>query len=160
MLKSIRRIMALRIKVMFARLAKGGKDRGVLWKWYPLQYRRKTDGARVPAFGGIPRIAPAWAPPGKDRGEVRGQVLGRLRPSGRRVTPQSQMMQDNRTMLNSVGAITLSNENVIRFGPTQSYAKFQNRLRPFMFFENPKDVTASRSAAGATYKRLMKKIPS
>lgn len=111
----------------FKRLRRGGTYRGVTWRDWAPQYTRK-DGTVVPAWGGVPKV----------RG--RGTVKGRLRPSRTRVNRTSALMQDTNT-LRSRAALTmfqLSNTR-IRFGTNLRYASKQQAMRPFLFFELPKD---------------------
>lgn len=154
-LLSVRQTMKLIILKMFATTRQGRTSRGVRWEPFADQYARKTDGATVPAWGGVKRIAPAWTPPGVPRGKVEGSVLGKKRPSGRRISQSSNLMQDTGTMRAQVGNISSVDDKRIRFGPTVNYARRQNQLRPFMFYELPKDANSVNDAAFKTYQRLM-----
>ncbi len=155
MLKSIRRIMNLAIGVQFSRLRRGGSSRGVRWKPFAIQYLRKTDGAKVPAHGGVTRIRPAWAPTGQRRGPTRGTVLGKKRPSGRRITRSSNLMQDSGTLRATRAQINFLSKDIIKFGPTVSYAARQDQLRPFSFFQLPVDADSAQRSAFRTFEDLM-----
>jgi len=120
--------MQRQVTLMFNRIRQGGKFRGVSWEWFAPHYYR-ADGTAVPAEGGIPKV----------RGG--GLVLGRLRPSGQRVSAGSSLMADT----GSLKAKLLSRQSIggTRFtmDTPSGYAEFMQQLRPFQFFEKPDDVT-------------------
>ena len=128
----------------------GGSYRGVSWDYFAPQYTRKTDGVTVPAWGGVPKIKAGYSKytkAGKERkkglGKTGGKnVLGRRRPSGARIQKGDSVMQDSGA-LRARAALTLAlGENKIELGPQGvSYAGEQQALRPFLFFEVPKDST-------------------
>lgn len=95
--------------------ATGGSYRGVSWPGMKPQYRRKTDGVVVPAWGGVPRVRRPvvsqrirW----KNGKPLAGAktfggprtVQAKLRPSGQRVRQTSMMNADTRTLYNSLYA--------------------------------------------------------
>ena len=122
--------MRVRTDSMFPRLRRGGSHRGVRWEPWAPQYVRK-DGTVVPAWGGIPKL----------RG--RGNVKGRLRPSGKRVTASSALMQDTKTLRGRAALVVRQTNVKMTMGPQGTrYAAAQNRRRPFLFFEIPKDAGA------------------
>ena len=110
--------------LVFRNLRHGGTFRGERWDWFADQYTRKTDGVTVPAQGGVPRL------------DGRGNVLGRLRPSGTRVTPQSNLLRDTGILSNSAASV----RRIRRGGRTLEiltpvqYAGYQHTRRPFTFF--------------------------
>jgi len=129
-LKKFHRYMLGRTGRTFRALRRGGTFRGVTWDGYKDQYTRKTDGVTVPAWGGVPKL----------RGG--GLVLGRLRPSGTRVTPSSNLLRDTGRLARAAGATprwgnggrTLHMDtNNVKYGPKQQ------ELRSFLFFELPED---------------------
>jgi hypothetical protein len=146
MLKSIRNRMNMVMGMQFIRLRRGGSARGVSWADFKPQYRRKTDGMVVPAWGGVRRLRG-----GSDT------VRPRRRPSGRFLTPQSNLMQDTGRLRATRADVSFLSPKQIRFGPTVSYAGYQNSLRPFAFFKIPEDVKATRDEAFETFRRLMPK---
>jgi len=154
-LKSIRVLMNRVIGIHFGRAARGGRFRGVTWAPFKFQYRRKIDNAIVRAEGGTPRIRPPWAPAGQSRGKTRGSVLGKKRPSGRRITRASNLMQDTGRLRATRAQLNSVSPKQIRFGPTVQYGVRQNKLRPFAFYEVPKDVDEAQRVAFRTFNKLM-----
>lgn len=118
----------------FRRLRRGGTYRGVRWDGFAPQYTRKGgrdgtgDTSTVPAEGGIAKV----------RG--RGVVKGRLRPSRTRVDSTSAVMQDTKTLRARAAAtmFTLAKTRIV-FGTNLKYARRQQDLRRFLFFELPRD---------------------
>lgn len=105
-------------------IKEGGREaRGVRWKYFAPQYVRK-DGTVVPAWG------------------IPGEVKGRLRHSGRRVKKGDSIVQDDRTLRNNllmdyrIGKQRMDMDT--NDDPTKVFV--QNKMRPFQFFESPKDV--------------------
>ena len=78
--------------LIFRRNKHGGNWR-FPWKWFAPQYKRKTDGVTVPAEGGVPRL------------DGRGEVLGRLRPSGARIDASSNLLRDTGQLANAVASV-------------------------------------------------------
>jgi len=106
----------------------GGKGRGTMWEGFANQYVRKTDGVVVPAWGGVQKVY----------GE--GFVLGRKRPSGKRITKSSRLMQDTGKLTQAVAAkATISNRQMV-LKTTTAYTEEQDRLRRFMYWWLPKDL--------------------
>lgn len=122
--------MRTRVAELFRRMApQGGSWRGVTWAGHQPQYTRKTDGVEVPAWGGVAKL----------RG--RGQVQGRLRPSGTRVTPASNILQDTGTLMaRAAASVFARTSDLLRFGTTLQYATRQHEQRPFLFFALPDDA--------------------
>lgn len=159
MLLDVRALMNKVIGIQFVRNRRGGTSRGVTWPGFADQYTRRIDGARVPAEGGVPRIRPAWRPKGVKRGRTSGNVLGKLRPSGRRVTKSSNLMQDNGILRGTRAQINFLSGNKIQFGPTVGYAEAQNKMRPFAYFQEPKDGDDSVAVAFETYSDYLNALP-
>lgn len=156
--------MRVRTDSMFRHLRRGGTHRGVTWKDWAPQYTRK-DGTVVPAWGGVPRVRAGYIQSGKHKGErmsrVSGKVKGRLRPSGKRVTQSSALMQDTMTMRGRAALVVRRNRNMLQLGPQGvNYAHDQNKRRQFLFFEIPPDakefgrIFARHIATGAKTGRL------
>jgi len=112
---------------MFIRLKSGGRDRGVTWSWFAPQYAR-ADGTVVPAEG------------------TRG-VQGRLRPSGKRVTRRSNLMRDTGRMQSGLLDVRRSSKKKLIMDSSVQYTGYQNQLRPFQFFEYPKDYRIAEAMA-------------
>jgi len=125
----IHRQMQVNADSMFVRNRRGGRHRGVTWKPFADQYTRITDGATVPAEGGVRRL----------RGS--GQVLGRLRPSGTRVTSSSGLLQDTGT-LRSRALISrrITKTKLVMSSGNVRYARRQHDMRPWAFFHLPNDM--------------------
>lgn len=98
--------------------ATGGMFRGVPFARFADQYVRKTDGQIVPAWGGVPRLskkqggkggfikAKKWSDTqrrgvstGERQAKVGGNVSGRLRKRGGRVTQNTPQMNDSGELL-------------------------------------------------------------
>lgn len=103
--------------------ATGGTVRNADWKPFNPQYTRK-DGTEVPAWGGVPKV------------NGRGNVKGKKRPSGKRVTLQSVIGQDTgryrRALLASRANIIGRNTLIIGGESLPVYADRQNELRPIV----------------------------
>ena len=112
---------------MFIRLQSGGTDRGVTWPWFAPQYTR-SDGTVVPAEG------------------TRG-VLGRLRPSGKRVTRRSNLMRDTGRMQSGLLDQRKTGKKRMILDSSVEYTGYQNQLRPFQFFEYPRDYNMAEAMA-------------
>lgn len=147
MLKAAQRVMNKVMGLQFSRNRKGGRSRGVTWKPFSPQYLRSTDGVEVPAWGGVKKVSGV------------GTVLGRKRPSGRRVDQSSNLMQDTGKLRASRAQLNFLSDKFIRFGPTVLYARMQNSLRPFLFFDLPRDGLAIRDEAFSSFSRLMRREP-
>lgn len=107
----------------FDNLRMGGSYRGVRWRYFAPQYTRKTDGVTVPAWGGVRKLY------------GRGNVLGRLRPSGARVAKGDAIMQDTGTMRSRAALVTKMDRYFARLGVQGvNYAPAQHAMRPFLFF--------------------------
>lgn len=87
----------------------GKRDEHPAWPSFAPQYTRKTDGVTVPAWGGVPKL----------RGK--GNVKGRMRPSGKRITPNSKILMDTGTLRGSFLRQLLENKKVV-YGSILSYA--------------------------------------
>ncbi len=110
----------------FKRLKSGGRYRGVEWLWFAPQYTR-MDGAVISAEGGMAKI------------QGKGKVKGRLRHSGKRISKSSNIMRDTGRLQSSALDWIHKRKNVMIMDTKLDYAKYQNKLRPFAFFEIPKD---------------------
>ena len=121
--------MRVRTDQTFEKLRHGGSFRGVRWKYFAPQYKRK-DGTVVPAWGGIPKV----------RGG--GMVQGRRRASGALLKKGDSIVQDTETLRKSAAMVQRQTGDVLELGPGGLiYAAYQQRMRPFLFFETPKDLT-------------------
>jgi len=109
---------------------KGGATyRGMQWKWFADQYIRKHPKP------GQKKIMPAEGIP--------GEVLGRLRHSGKRIKSNDLMMSDSGIMRKAaLGSFQVSTHEIVMSTPV-NYAKYQNAMRPFMFL-TPEDVDKVR----------------
>ncbi len=130
--KWIAQEMTVRVDSVFARNRLGGTHRGVTWKYFAPQYTRKTDGAVVPAWGGVRKI----------RG--RGNVKGRLRPSGQRIRNSDAVGQDTGHLRRA--ALTSRRLDLRRMvlGTNIAYAEHFASRRPFAFFHLPDDLHMAR----------------
>ena len=122
--------------MMFRRLAHGGTYRGVRWRWFSDQYTRKTDGAVVPAEGGVPRL----------RGD--GVVQGRLRPSGQRIDGGSNLLRDTGLLRTAVASAyrIRGRGRILEIITPLRYAAPQQARRPFTFFTRGDATRYSRWA--------------
>lgn len=155
----------------FRTLRWGGTYRGVTWPYFKFQRIRKTDGKIIPAWGGVPRLdrekyagtkgarmseMGSWSThtlgrPGRSATPYkRGTrstlneplVRGRLRPSGKRLQDGDVLMQDTRTMHNSVvvnWGIARVTDRKAEFGTGLRYAAKQQAMRAYLFFERGVD---------------------
>lgn len=140
-----------RIALQFQRLSKGGRFRGVYWpdlQGRPGKRQRAGISTRGGAFGGYRPGVYSDLATRRVRGGTRtgGEMaLGALRPSGKRVTTDSAVMQDTGTLLRKAGKwIKMLTWNRIDFGTNLSYAAAQDEMRPFMFFQIPRDLNEAR----------------
>lgn len=126
----------------FRRLRRGGIYRGVKWSYFSNQYTRKTDGVTVPAWGGVPRLKKKKLKSGKGFYKNQGKVKGRLRPSGTRVKQGDSVVQDLGTLRARAALVGYLGDDKVTMGPQGvTYAAAQQRMRPFIFFEVPKDAS-------------------
>lgn len=121
--------MQSRTQLMFIRNRKGGTFRGVNWPWFAGQYNRS--GGKVPAEGGVPKL----------RGS--GMVKGRLRGKGKRdvdrIKPTSNLLRHRGIMYNAALGRIKKRPRVLVMDTNVNYAGYQDSMRPFQFFELPKD---------------------
>lgn len=152
-LRKFRLYMIARTRLMFGRLRKGGRYRGVYWPDIKGRPHARTGRGgyvtREGAFGGYSAGVYSDTTSRRTLGGRRNtgyRTLGALRPSGKRVTDNSAVMQDTGTLLRRAGQwIKRMNHNEIVFGVGNLiYAAPQNRMRPFMFFELPRDLNEGR----------------
>ena len=113
---------------MYARLRRGGTHRGVYWADFAPQGTR-ADGTVIPAHGGIPKV----------RGE--GLRLGRLRPSGARVSASSALLQDTGNLRGRALSSRRITRNAVTMSSPIKYARHQHKHRPWAFFYLPDDLT-------------------
>ena len=124
--------MQRRLTLMFSRLKRGGSFRGVRWEWFTPQYHR-LDGMIVPAEGGVPKM------------KGKGRVLGRLRHSGKRVKTTSSLMQDTGRLRTSLlDKMQIREGTILAMDTSTAYAGYQHAMRPFQFFEDPRDINVLR----------------
>lgn len=106
--------------------AQGGYDpfRNIKWPAFKPQYTRKN-GKVNPAWGNIPTA------------DGRGRTKGRLRPSGRRITPSSKLNQDTGRFRQraATGYVSIT-RNSLTFGPDLNYASYIEEIRPAVFISN------------------------
>ena len=140
----------------FKKLRHGGSYRGVSWDYFAPQYTRKTDSVVVPAWGGVPKIKAGYAKKTKtiklktksikiiQFGKTGGKnVRGKLRPSGTRVKQGDSVVQDSGTLRARAALVVALKSEKLVVGPQGvSYAADQQEMRPFLFFEQPKDSEA------------------
>lgn len=159
-LKKVQKYVIARIKLQFHKLSRGGTFRGV--RWADLQGRpgeRKREGysTRGGPFGGYRKGVYSDLATRKVRGGTRTTgryTLGAMRPSGKRVTASSAVMHDTGKLLRSAGQfIRLLTPNQIVFGTNLLYAGPQEKRRPFMFFELPRDLDEAQRICLEHFKR-------
>ncbi len=152
-LKKFRLYIISQTRLMFHKLRKGGQFRGVEWadlKGRP--HTRTGRGGHVTREGAFGGYSPGVYSDVASRKTLGGRrntgyrTLGALRPSGKRVTLESAVMQDTGTLLRRAGQwIKKLNHNEITFGVGNLiYAARQNKMRLFMFFELPRDLNEGR----------------
>lgn len=117
--------------------AQGGDFRGHRWAGFKDQYTRKTDGQVVPAQGQVPRL------------DKRGNVKGKKRPSGQRVTAQSILVQDTGHLRGKVVADRpkIQNRVVLLIGddlPNYAEHQFKTLDRDPLFFTSSDERVALR----------------
>ena len=133
----------------FAALRHGGNYRGVHWDYFAPQYTRKTDGVTVPAWGGVPKL----------RGK--GLVKGRKRRRGGRLREGDPLLDDTGQLKRKAGfryreGLRMS-ETRLEMKPGVPYAAYQQAMRPFLFFEMPKDANQLLSLALKQLRREVKR---
>jgi hypothetical protein len=135
--KHIHRNMKIRVDSMFVKNKKGGKHRGQRWEFFAPQYTRKTDGVTVPAWGGVKKV----------RGK--GKVKGRLRPgTNTRLHPNSSLMQDTNTLRGkALQSRRITRTKVVMGSAGPEYSRFQHKMRPFVFWHLPDDLSMMRKVA-------------
>lgn len=111
-----------------------GTFRSVTWKPFASQHTRK-DGTDVPAWGGVQRV------------HGMGSVLGRLRPSGKRVTESSKLLQDTGRLRGDAGTVSVINVREMKLATGLPYSVELNKEREFLFWEIPEDLDAARKMA-------------
>lgn len=126
------REMILRTDSMFERLRRGGTYRGEYWRYFAIQYIRKTDGMVVPAWGGVPKI----------RGK--GLVKGRKRHSGARIQEGDAVGQDTGHLRRSALQAVRLWLRQMTMGQNVNYDSAFSRIREFAFFHLPDDLTLGR----------------
>lgn len=121
-------------------LGSGRTLRGVRWKYFKYQYIRKTDGVTVPAWGGVPLIRKSWKYPRAKL--VKGKLRSKQRGSKKRIKKGDSIMQNTGKMRSGIlQKIRMTKYKItMRSAGDQKKIGFQNRLRPFLFFEIPHDV--------------------
>jgi hypothetical protein len=116
--------------------ARGGTDARLQaaglppWRPWAIQYRRKTDGVTVPAWGGVPKAATlTHNAPGRRKAKnpkvFRGRelVLGRMRRRGQRAKTSDQMLEDTKQMVRgALGAPKAVTPNSITYEASAEYA--------------------------------------
>lgn len=104
--------------------------RSSFWPWFAPQYTRK-DGTMVPAEGGISRL------------DGKGLVLGRLRDSTKqRISADSNLMRNTGIMFGSLLNSPVKTKKSLKLlsGDKSEKLSYQNRLRPFLYFEDDVDT--------------------
>ena len=113
----------------------GGRFRGVSWADWANQYTRRTDGVTVPAHGGVAKV----------RG--RGRVKGRRRASGARVTPGAMLLRDTGRLAAAAGTTRRwgrGGKSLYMTTANVAYGRYQQAMRPFLFFQLPKDAQVAQ----------------
>lgn len=155
--------MIRRTVLMFRRLRKGGTFRSATWAPWADQYTRATDGVTVPAWGGVDRIragrSARTARGGLAKGafsdlqtrrlggqrKTGGKVRGRLRASKKRVRKGSALLADKGRLRQALLTdMRIRRGTVLTMDTPVRYARFQNDMRPFQYFEDPQDVNYLR----------------
>lgn len=154
--KLIWKEMQLRVDSIFQQNRRGGLWRGAAWNYFKDQYTRKTDGVTVPAWGGVPHIGQYSAISDARRAKLKAAglnfgsltknknktVLGRLRPSGARVTPLSSIMQDTGELRRGAASVlqVFQGRMAIKADSRVGVrAAALSRQRPFLFWYLPDD---------------------
>ena len=132
----------------------GGTYRGVYWAGFAPQYVR-SDGP-VPAEGGVPRMRAGMSTRSLRGGRLRtgiaqdivtrrfvggrstggeGLVRGKLRPSGTRVGPDSDLVQDTGgTRIGATSNYRATARRLVMYIPSSvGYARRQHAMRPILF---------------------------
>ena len=133
--KIIHAYMISAITLQFDRLGKGGTDRGVVWPDFKYQYIRSAN-FKVPAGGGVAKV--------HNFSEL---VLGRLRgETKKRVNASSKLLQNDGTLKGALlqKFTATPTKLVMDTADNSKKVAFQNRLRPFQFFEVPRDSDVIR----------------
>ncbi len=123
--------MLRRTALTFRELRQGGTFRGVRWAWFADQYTRK-DGTVVPAEGGIAKV--------RGKGVVKGRLRGEGKTDAHRVKRSSSLVADTSRLRNAALTRQRITKNRLTMDTPVKYAARQHALRPFSFFEDPKDV--------------------
>jgi len=147
--KRIHREMVVRVTSLFDRLRKGGRFRGITWKYFAPQGRRK-DGTVVPAWGGVPRVAKGRHHIGSNiasraaiyraHTRITGTVKGRKRPSGRRIKKGDAIMQDTGNLKRHAMTSRRLTRRRLYMGPNVDYAEELSEHHPFALFHVPSDA--------------------
>ena len=132
--------MQSRTQLTFKNLRKGGSFRGVHWPWFAKQYTRKTDGATIPAEGGISRLY--------STGTVKARLRGRGKSEKDRVKPTSNLLRHRGVLYKAALNTVQKRAARMTMDTSVNYAGRQNALRPFQFFELPKDGQVAARMAG------------
>jgi len=132
--------MQSRTQLTFTKLRKGGKFRGVTWPWFAGQYTRVTDGVKVPAEGGVARLS--------GKGTVKGRFRGKGKSEKDRVKPTSNLLRHRGVMYNAALSQVKKTATRLEMDTPVNYADEQNAMRPFQFFELPKDGQIAARMAG------------
>lgn len=132
--------MQSRTQLTFRKLRKGGTFRGVNWPWFANQYTRRTDGVTVPAEGGVSRL--------NGRGNVKGRLRGKGRSEKDRVKPTSNLLRHRGVLYNAALNRVKKSAARMTMDTSVNYAGYQNAMRPFQFFELPKDEQVAVRMAG------------
>lgn len=132
----------------FRQLRRGGSFRGVTWREYADQYTRKTDGVTVPAWGNVPRLRAGRSV--RTRSGQEAMVRGRLRPSGKRITPSSNLLRDTGRLAAAAGTTrrwSRGGRTLNMITQNVAYGPKQQAMRPFLFFEIPRDLEVAARMA-------------
>jgi phage gpG-like protein len=125
----------------------GQRDGHKAWKPFADQYTRITDGITVKAWGKVKKI----------RGK--GMVKGRLRPSGKRITESSKLLQDTGHLRNSFQKQLLEQKKVIygsvlSYSGSHQYGEGKTPKREMIFFTDS-DIDAIK---GITHNYLINHV--
>lgn len=141
--------------------AEGGMFRGAHWPWFANQYTRETDGVTVPAWGGVPRVARGFAKSkkwtetqrrgvstGERMARTSGNVSGKLRPSGQRVTQASIQMRDTGELQKRLlpPRADITQDRLMLGGDAPDHYEHLRETRPVLFWTQEDQADLNKAA--------------
>ena len=154
-------VILMQFDGMSGDIGDGKTLRGVRWKYFKDQYTRKSDNVTVPAWCGVERFVfsggyvslgkwigknrPNYRRTAKARKKEGGKVLGRLRTnraSNIRVKKgDSVNVQSGKMRSGILQKVRMTEYQIVMHSAGNQKKIFHlNNLRPFQFFEIPKDI--------------------